>query len=158
VKKSAERLERDFEQTQKRSGKSRRYFLRGAGVALALPWLESLARAQDGKAAVSAASNKPPTRFACVYFSNGVQPPNWWAKGSGKDMEFGPAGAPLNGHGEDLNFLRGLYNEAAFRATSPHLGKCPNMLSGAHVSMDPQVIRCGTTSIRFSPSSLAITL
>jgi hypothetical protein len=149
VKKSAERLERDFEQMQKRSGKSRRHFLRGAGVALALPWLESLAaldaKAQDVTGAAAAAATKPPTRFACVYFSNGVQPPNWWAKGSGKDMEFGPAGAPLNGHGDDLNFIRGLYNEAAFRATSPHLGKCPNMLSGAHVSMDPQVIRCGTT-------------
>jgi hypothetical protein len=149
VKKTPERLERDFEQTQKRSGKSRRHFLRGAGVALALPWLESLAaldaKAQDITGAAAKAANKPPTRFACVYFSNGVQPPNWWAKGSGKDMQFGPAGAPLNGHGDDLNFIRGLYNEAAFRATSPHLGKCPNMLSGAHVSMDPQVIRSGTT-------------
>jgi hypothetical protein len=148
VKKNEQRLERDFEQTQTNRGKSRRHFLRGTGIALALPWLESLnvLKAQDMPSkAAAAAANKPPVRFATIYFSNGVQPPNWWAKGAGKDMEFGPAGAPLNGHGADLNFIRGLYNEAAFRASSPHLGKCPNMLSAAHVSMDPTVIRVGTS-------------
>ncbi|HEY1494363.1 MAG TPA: hypothetical protein VGF49_07460, partial [Candidatus Solibacter sp.] len=70
--------------------KSRRHFLRGAGVALALPWMESmqLLRAQDGAPAVS---NEPPLRFACVYFSNGVDPAHWWAKGEGAAMEFGQA-------------------------------------------------------------------
>ena len=58
--------------------KSRRNFLRGAaGAALALPWLESLPL----KAA--AVSNKPPVRFGLVYFSNGVEPIHWWAKGAG---------------------------------------------------------------------------
>ena len=142
MNKTAQRRERDFEQTQANRGASRRHFLRGAGVALALPWLESLnlLKADEVKA-----SNKPPVRFATVYFSNGVQPANWWAKGSGSAMEFGPAAAPLAGRGGDINFIKGLYNEAAFRATSPHLGKCPNMLSGAKVSMDPTVIRVGTT-------------
>jgi hypothetical protein len=60
-------------------------------------------------------------------------------------MEFGPAGAPLNGYGEALNFIKGLFNHAAFINTSPHLGRCPNMLSGAPVSMDPTVIQVGTT-------------
>ena len=110
-------------------------------MALALPWMESLLKADD----VKPASNKPPVRFATVYFSNGVQPANWWAKGSGKAMEFGPAGAPLNGYGEDLNFIKGLYNHAAFINPSPHLGRCPNMLSGAPVSMDPTIIQVGTT-------------
>ncbi len=145
---NAQRRERDFEQSRTNRQKSRRHFLRGTGVALALPWLESLnvLKAQDlPSKAAAAAANKPPVRFATMYFSNGVQPANWWAKGSGKTMEFGPAGAPLNGYGEDLNFIRGLYNHAAFTATSPHLGKCPNMLSGATVSMDPQVIKVGTT-------------
>jgi hypothetical protein len=149
VKKSAERRERDFEQSQAANRqKSRRRFLRGTGVALALPWLESLnlLKAQDlPTKAAAAAANKPPVRFATVYFSNGVQPPNWWAKGSGKDMQFGPAGAPLNGYGADLNFIHGLFNHAAFINPSPHLGRCPNMLSGAPVSMDPTIIQCGTT-------------
>lgn len=122
--------------------RSRRNFLRGAGVALALPWLESLpALAQDGKAA---AGNKPPVRFAHVYFSNGVEPAHWWAKGSGAAMEFGPAAQPLAPIREDLIFLRGLYHQKAFTSTSPHLGRM-NLLSGAPVSLDPKEIRVGTS-------------
>ena len=149
--KSPQRQERDFEQARTNREKSRRHFLRGAGVALALPWMESLniLRAQDVASgtskAAAAAANRPPVRFATVYFSNGVQPANWWAKGEGKAMEFGPAGAPLNGYGADLNFIKGLFNHAAFINPSPHLGRCPNMLSGAPVSMDPTVIQVGTT-------------
>jgi len=48
---------------------SRRRFLRGAGVALGLPWLESLASAAE------AAS--PPVRFAAVFMGNGVNPHHW---------------------------------------------------------------------------------
>jgi hypothetical protein len=145
VKKTAERLERDFEQSRTNRAKSRRHFLRGAGVALALPWMESLNPLKAQEVGATAVSNKPPVRFATIYFSNGVQPANWWAKGSGKAMEFGPAAQPLSGYGDDLVFVKGLYNHSAFTATSPHLGKCPNMLSGATVSMDPNVIQVGTT-------------
>ncbi|HEU0124576.1 MAG TPA: DUF1552 domain-containing protein [Bryobacteraceae bacterium] len=113
---------------------SRRHFLRGAGVALALPWMESLR-----------AANKAPVRFACVYFSNGVEPIHWWAKGQGAQMELGPAAQPLLPHREDINFLRGLYNHQAFISTSPHLGRMPNLLSCAKVSLDPADIRVGTT-------------
>lgn len=126
--------------------KSRRQFLRGAGVALALPWLESVPvfAAEETKPAAKA-SNKPPVRFALVYFSNGVEPIHWWAKGSGATMELGPAAAPMLPHREDIVFLRGLYNQAAVASTSPHLGRCPNMLSGASVSLDPADIRVGTS-------------
>jgi Protein of unknown function (DUF1552) len=119
---------------------SRRNFLRGAGVALALPWLESLpVLAQDGKAA-----NKPPLRFAHIFFSNGVEPAHWWAKGAGAAMEFGRAAEPLAPIREDIVFLRGLYHPKAFVSTSPHLGRM-NLLSGAPVSLDPKEIRVGAS-------------
>jgi hypothetical protein len=121
---------------------SRRHFLRGAGVALALPWMESLPLfAQDGKIPVS---NKPPLRFAHVFFSNGVEPAHWWAKGQGAGMEFGRAAEPLAPIREDIVFLRGLYHQKAFVSTSPHLGRM-NLLSGATVSLDPKEIRLGTS-------------
>src|SRR5262245_59940923 len=124
---------------------SRRHFLRGTGVALALPWLESLPlHAQDGKTITTAAANKPPLRFAHIFFSNGVEPVHWWAKGSGATMEFGPAAQPLTPIGEDLVFIRGLYNQKALASTSPHLGRM-NLLSGEPVSLDPKVIRVGTS-------------
>ncbi len=121
--------------------KTRRNFLRGAGVALTLPWLESLPLlgAEDAKP-----SNKPPLRFGCIFFSNGVEPAHWWAKGSGASMEFGPAAKPLTPYSEDLVFVRGLFHQTAFVSTSPHLGRM-NMLSGAPVSLDPNDIRVGTS-------------
>jgi hypothetical protein len=119
---------------------SRRGFLRGAGVALALPWLESVNLfAQD------AAPTGPPRRFACIYFSNGVDPANWWMKGSGSSMELGPAAAPLVPIKEDLLFVNGTYNHQAFINPSPHMGRMANMLSGAPVSADPSVIKVGAT-------------
>ena len=104
---------------------SRRHFLRGAGVALALPWLESLTVFAmpiwaQGKAGVAEAS-KPPLRFAHIFFSNGVEPVHWWAKGRGAEMTFGPGAEPLTAIREDIVFLRGLYHQKALSSTSPHL-------------------------------------
>jgi len=127
---------------------SRRTFLRGAGISLALPWLESLpVRAADtGKiASATAALSKPPVRFACLYFSNGVEPIHWWAKGSGADMEIGPGLKPMEPFREDMIFLRGLYNQQAAAHRSPHLGRIPNLLSGAWVSTEQSDIRVGKT-------------
>ncbi len=125
------------------SSVSRRHFLRGMGVALALPWMESLPL--FGQVTSSAAkANTPPVRLGIVYFSNGVEPAHWWAKGSGGSMELGPGVMPMMPHREDMVFVQGLYSQSALSSTSPHLGRM-NLLSGAPVSLDPAVIRVGTT-------------
>ena len=124
---------------------SRRHFLRGVGVALALPWMESLPLfAQAGSAAATAAANTPPLRLGIVFFSNGVEPIHWWAKGAGNAMEIGPGLTPMMPHREDMVFIRGLYNQSALASSSPHLGRM-NILSGAPVSLDPKVINVGTS-------------
>jgi hypothetical protein len=133
---------------------SRRGFLRGASAVLALPWLESLPlRAESGKLAASssdagklaasATASQPPIRFACIFFSNGVEPAHWWAKRSGADMEIGPGLAPMQPFREDMVFLRGLYNAQAVAHKSAHLGRSPNLLSGAWVSTEQSEIRVG---------------
>jgi uncharacterized protein DUF1552 len=121
---------------------SRRHFLRGVGVALALPWLESLPVL--AQTAATAASNTPPLRLGIVFFSNGVEPVHWWAKGSGAAMELGPVLQPMLPHREDMVVINGLFNKTAHVSTSPHLGRM-NLLSGAPVSLDPNEIRVGTT-------------
>jgi hypothetical protein len=99
---------------------------------------------EAAKPAQKAALNKPPVRFATIYFSNGVEPVHWWAKGSGASMEIGPGLEPMRPFREDITFLRGLYHQKALVSTSPHLGRM-NLLSGATVSLDPSDIRLGTT-------------
>ena len=121
---------------------SRRHFLRGVGVALALPWLESLPLL--GQTPGAAKLNAPPLRMGIFFFSNGVEPIHWWAKGSGANMELGPGLLPMMPHREDMVFIQGLYSQAALASTSPHLGRM-NLLSGAPVSLDPGDIRVGTT-------------
>lgn len=124
---------------------SRRGFLRGAGVALALPWLESLpVRAESGKR-VQQSITEPPVRFACIYFSNGVEPEHWWAKGAASKMQVGPGLKPLAPLCEDIVFLRGLFNEQSVKNPSAHLGRMPNLLSGAWVSLDQNDLRVGQT-------------
>jgi hypothetical protein len=122
---------------------SRRHFLRGVGVALALPWMESLPLLGQTLPGAKAAST-PPLRLGIVFFSNGVEPIHWWAKGSGAAMELGPAALPMMPHREDMVFVQGLFNRSAFTSTSPHLGRM-NLLSGAPVSLNPNEIRVGTT-------------
>jgi len=126
----------------KTEGKSRRHFLRGAGVALALPWMESLPLFGGTDAP---AANKPPLRFATIYWSNGIKPAHWWAKGSGAAMEFGQSAAPLTPYASDIVFIKGLFNEQAFKNPSPHQGRNANLLSGAWVSSNPSDIRVGTS-------------
>ena len=127
---------------------SRRGFLRGSGgLASTLPWLESwpVRAAGLGQARTATVASTPPVRFACVYFSNGVEPAHWWAKGAGAAMEIGPGLKPMMPFREDMVFLKGLFNEQAARHRSPHLGRIPNLLSGAWVSTDQQEIRVGKT-------------
>ncbi len=130
---------------------SRRGFLRGCSRAglttLALPFLESLPLrgAESGKRVTAAEQPRPPRRFACMYFSNGVEPEHWWANGRGADMQIGPGLQPLLPWREDIVFLRGLYNEQAVKNHSAHLGRMPNLLSGAWVSLDQDDLRVGRT-------------
>ncbi len=130
---------------------TRRGFLRGAtGIALTLPWLEAwpLRAEESGKRMLgtkAASQEGPPVRFGCIYFSNGVEPEHWWARGRGAQMEIGPGLAQMHPFREDIVFLRGLYNEQAVRHKSAHLGRVPNLLSGAWVSTDQSDIRVGRT-------------
>jgi len=89
----------------------RRTFLRGVGVSMALPWMESLptVRAAGSTAAGSTASG-PPVRFACLFSGNGFHHGEWRAKGEGAAMELGKVLEPLLPHREKLTFISGLHN------------------------------------------------
>ena len=94
----------------------RRSFLRGLGVTVALPWLESRAvwGDQDKESSIS---SEPPVRLAVVFSGNGFHSREWWAKGAGSSMELGRVLEPLHDHREKLTFISGLYHEEAEKGT-----------------------------------------
>jgi hypothetical protein len=112
---------------QDRNEATRRTFLRGAGVTMALPWLESIPAFGASSAAAAVA---PPKRFAAMFMGCGVNPDHWWAKGSGATMELGRCLEPLAPLRSKLNVINGLYNKHAL-GVGIHPGQTGNILSGA---------------------------
>ena len=108
----------------------RRTFLRGVGVSMALPWLESIPVWGDDKPKNT--SSEPPVRFAVLFSGNGYHSREWWAKGEGKDMQLGKVLDPLLPVREKLLFLRGLYNQEALIG-GIHSCQTGNLLTGAHL-------------------------
>jgi len=106
---------------------SRRALLKGAGVTLALPWLESLPVWGDQADSTPSA---PPRRFAALFMGNGINPKHWWAKGRGPEMELGKSLEPLASLRSRLNVVSGLFNKAS-TGVGIHPGQTGNILSGA---------------------------
>lgn len=111
---------------------SRRAMLRGVGVSMALPWMESLRVWGDEPARRDPAS-RAPLRFGCFFAGNGFHSKEWWAKGSGRAMELGKVLQPLDPYKEKLLFIRGLYNEQALKGNI-HSSQTGNLLSGASLA------------------------
>ncbi len=108
---------------------SRRQFLRGAGVVMALPWLESLP-VWGAEPATRGALPPAPKRLAVLFMANGVNPKYWTATGTGAAMELGETLSPLESVKGKVNFIKGLYNQAAV-GVGIHPGMTGNLLSGA---------------------------
>jgi hypothetical protein len=121
---------------------SRRTMLRGLGVTMALPWLESLNVWGDEPASAEKASEAP-VRLAVLFAGNGFHTKEWWAKGEGKSMELGQVLSPLADFREKLLFIRGLYNEQALKGNI-HSSQTGNLLSGAALASGGE-IRSGTS-------------
>ncbi|HEY0708808.1 MAG TPA: DUF1552 domain-containing protein [Polyangia bacterium] len=86
---------------------SRRTVLRGAGVSLALPWLEAMAPRHAHAQAAGA------LRFACVYSPNGFMMPKWTPTATGATWTTPPLLTSLEAYKADFNILTGLGNYTA---------------------------------------------
>ncbi len=121
---------------------SRRAFVRGIGVIMALPWLESFNVWGDEPRRNKPASEAP-VRLAVLFSGNGFHSKEWWAKGEGAAMELGKVLAPLNDFREKMLFVRGLFHAEA-RKGNIHSSQTGNLLSGAPIASGGE-IRSGTS-------------
>jgi len=115
---------------------SRRSFLRGLSVSMALPWLESVP--VWGDTVAKGESSEPPVRLACFFSGNGFHSKEWWASGRGEAMELGKVLEPLRPFRTKLLFLRGLYNAEALIG-GIHSCQTGNLLTGAHLASGGEI-------------------
>ena len=108
---------------------SRRTVLQGAGAALALPWLETMAHAAPASAGTL---SEPPLRMVFMYMPNGVRPDYWTPAGDGEDYEIAGHLKPLESLKNDFMLLENLWN-AKTVGRNGHWPKVPAWLSGGYV-------------------------
>ena len=104
---------------------SRRSVLRGAGVAMALPFLESLP-------AFGAATSFP-KRFGVIFMGCGINEDYWSSTGDGADMKLSKTLSVLEPLKHKINVVDGLFNKAA-TGHGIHPAQTGSLLSGAQIS------------------------
>ncbi len=122
---------------------ARRRFLRGLGVTMALPWMESRTVWGDVPPTGLRPASEPPLRLSVLFSGNGFHSKEWWAKGEGRSMELGQVLAPLKDFRQKMLFIRGLYNAEALKGNI-HSSMTGNLLSGAPLASGGE-IRSGTS-------------
>ena len=105
---------------------TRRGALRGLGVSLTLPWLESLA---DAAPAQRSEKGQPPTRFVSTFFPLGVNTQQWGASGDGQKLSFKPTLKPLESIKHKVTVLEGLVHPH-LKSLRSHAGKVAAVLTG----------------------------
>jgi hypothetical protein len=105
---------------------ARRQFLRAAGVALALPFLPSLARADE-----KAAAAQPPRRMLAICNNLGLVPEKFFPEKGGRDYVLSPYLEPLKEHRGDFTVFSGVSHpyvdgghpaDNCFLTAAPHPG------------------------------------
>jgi hypothetical protein len=117
---------------------SRRRFLRGAGVAIGLPWMESI-RSFGDEAGAGA-----PRRLAVCFTGNGVNPHHWGATMGPGGIEFAASLRPLEPIKDKVVVFKGLWNPTTVEGEGGHYPKM-NVLSGLRVKKTTTDVEVGTT-------------
>jgi hypothetical protein len=107
---------------------SRRAILRGAGCAMALPWMESV----SAMAAEPTAADFP-TRFGVVFMGCGVHEDHWSAEGQGAEMTLSRTLQPLESLKQKINVIDGLQVKSLI-GQGIHPAQTGSLLSGAPIA------------------------
>jgi BMFP domain-containing protein YqiC len=136
---------------------SRRRFLRGAAVAMALPFLESM-QAPFARTA----ANSPPRRMFCICNNLGLLPERFFPKDSGRDYTLSPYLKLLQEHRDDITVLSGVSHpfvdgghpsDICFLTAAPHPASSSFRNS---ISLDQLVAEKIGTLTRFPSLTLAV--
>jgi len=113
------------------TGLSRRTFLRGAGVSMALPMLDAMLPRAVAKAAAAMGIAQTQRRMICICTGLGIHAGNLFPEQAGRDYKLTPYLQPLANHRNDFTILSGVshpdvdgghHSESSFLTTAPHPG------------------------------------
>ncbi len=124
---------------------TRRSMLKGAGVVMCLPLLESMQpiAALASKRGVAT----PPVRLAALYMPNGVNPATWTPTGTGSSFGLSPALAPLQNVKSSVLVFSELMNKQSIEGDG-HYVKVAPWLTGTHITKTTgSDLRCGAVSL-----------
>ena len=117
---------------------SRRTFLRGVGVTVALPFLDSMVPASTALAQTAA---KGKTRFGAIYFPHGATMDKWTPAADGTNFDLSEILQPLKPFMSRVSIVSDLSHPQAYgggSATSNHNRSAATFLSGAHAEAGPK--------------------
>jgi hypothetical protein len=123
----------------------RRTFLRGAGVTIALPFLEAMAPAQTPLKSTAA---NPATRFVGVWHPHGAAPGWWHPKGAGRKFEFSFITQPLEPVRDHVVLVSGLDATSSMASATEPGGdhqRGAAFLTGARPQRDSAIPIIGTS-------------
>lgn len=136
---------------------SRRTVLRGAGVVVALPWLDAM------QATLASKASESPRRMVCIETNMGILPKNFFPDGEGFDYRPSPYLERLSSHRQQLTVFSGVSlpgvtgghaAERCFLTGTPHPER-GGFRNG--VSLDQYAAEYVGNSTRFPSLVLAIT-
>src|SRR4029078_6602046 len=128
---------------------SRRTFLNGMGVSMALPLLESMLPAATALAQTSANGR---TRLGCIYVPHGATMDKWTPAIDGSGFELSEILQPLAPFRDRGNVISDLSHPQAYGgrgARATHNRSAATFLSGAHAESGPQA-HLGVTVDQFA--------
>jgi hypothetical protein len=132
---------------------SRRALLRGAGTALALPFLDSMVPAGTALAQSSAV---PKTRLGFIYIPHGATMAKWTPATVGRGFEFSEILQPLAPFRDSINVISDLTHPQAYGpggATAHHNRSSAVFLSGAMAQAGAQA-RLGVTADQLAAQTI----
>ena len=125
---------------------SRRTFLHGLGVTMALPFLDAMLP----RSAAAATAGRAPIRTAFFYVPNGVNMTDWTPKQFGADFQFPYILEPLQAHKNDVLVLTGLAQDkgrANGDGAGDHARAASTWLTGAQpLKSESSRIRSGVSA------------
>jgi hypothetical protein len=128
---------------------SRRTFLRGTGVTLALPLLESMVPAATALAGTAAS---PRSRLGCIYVPHGATMDKWTPAGQGTTFEFSEILKPLEPFRDRVSVVSDLAHAAVAPWTGEDTGGAENHVRAAAVFLS------GTHPVKKSEAHVGVTV